>query len=150
MLSDDCEDPLAVKHFSDEGQLEFRALLFAPRRALCDMFECKKKRSNVKLYIQQVLFSDDCDELLPAWLSFAYGVIDFLGITPDISRDTLKQNIILRMIGTALLSKCQDMLAEAAQNDVDYMKFYELFSKNVMTSILLPRHQAHGMPPSMS
>lgn len=137
-ISNDWDAPMTQKHFSIDGQIQFKALLYIPKRAPFDMFATTdKRRSNVKLYVKKVLISDDSTSILPDYLSFVQGVVDSDDLPLNVSREMLQQNSVMKIIKNNLVKKCIEMINDlaTAEDKEKYKTFYEAFNKNVKLGV---------------
>jgi len=117
-ISKDYLDPLAYTHFNAEGEIEFKSILFIPKKAPFDMMDNYwTKKSEVKLFVRRVLVAEKFDELLPRYLNFVRGVVDSDDLPLNVSREQLQQNKIMKVISKKLVRKVLELMKKLAKEE---------------------------------
>merc|ERR1711950_88834 len=117
-ISKDYLDPLAYTHFNAEGEIEFKSILYLPKKAPFDMMDNYwTKKSEVKLYVRRVLVAEKFDELLPRYLNFVRGVVDSDDLPLNVSREQLQQNKIIKVISKKLVRKVLELMKKLAKEE---------------------------------
>merc|ERR1711990_923391 len=117
-ISKDYLDPLAYTHFNAEGEIEFKSILFLPKKAPFDMMDnYHTKKSEVKLFVRRVLVADKFEELLPRYLNFVRGVVDSDDLPLNVSREQLQQNKIMKVISKKLVRKVLELMKKLAKEE---------------------------------
>ncbi|KAE8715560.1 Endoplasmin-like protein [Hibiscus syriacus] len=136
------EKPMAWSHFTAEGDVEFKSVLFVPPKAPHDLYESyyNTNKANLKLYVRRVFISDEFDELLPKYLSFLKGLVDSDTLPLNVSREMLQAHSSLKTIKKKLIRKALDMIRKIAEEDPDessqYTKFWNEFGKSIKLGII--------------
>lgn len=134
-ITRDHQAPIAKTHFTAEGELTFKSLLFIPKVQPTESFnKYGTKSDNIKLYVRRVFISDDFNDLMPSYLSFVRGVVDSDDLPLNVGRETLQQHKLLKVIKKKLVRKTLDMIKKIDDNK--YNDFWKEFSTNLKLGII--------------
>ena len=126
-ISFNFDDPLKTIHYNAEGVINYKALLYIPTNQPMDLFQ-QDRKNKIKLYVQKVFITDDCDEIIPNWLRFIPGVIDSQDISLNISREMLQNNPVISKIKTGITNKILNELKTLSSKESEiYLKFWDNF-----------------------
>jgi molecular chaperone HtpG len=135
-LTNDFDTYLDVAHFTVEGQVEFKALIYIPKRSPIDLFDGQTKRKGmIKLYSRKVFITDDCEDILPEYMKFVRGVVETDDIPLNISRETLQHNKILKAIGKSIMKKALEMFHKISEDPDKFRIFYEQYNKSIKLGV---------------
>jgi heat shock protein beta len=156
-ISKDTQDPLHWIHFKAEGEIEFKSILYIPKAPPSESFNNYYGKSNaLRLYVRKVLITDEFEELMPRYLNFIKGVVDSDDLPLNVSRETLQQHKVLKVMGKKLVRKALEMLRKMAQDSKDsgekkegddekkegddeddkYLTFWKQFGKNLKLGLI--------------
>ncbi|CAG2168934.1 unnamed protein product [Oppiella nova] len=134
-ITKDSSEPLAKTHFIAEGEVTFKSLLFVPKTQQSDTFnKYGTKTDNIKLYVRRVFITDDFQDIVPNYLNFMRGVVDSDDLPLNVSRETLQQHKLLKVIRKKLVRKALDMIKKIS--DEDYHKFWSEYSTNIKLGVI--------------
>ena len=135
-ISHDYTDPLKTVHYSAEGTLEFKALLYLPSKAPFDMFQHEGVKHGINLYVKRVFIMDNCEALVPRYLRFVKGVVESNDLPLNVSREILQEDLVIKKIEKNVTSKIlatlKDMMKKSKE---DYIGFYKEFGKVIKEGV---------------
>jgi len=136
-FSKDSAAPLAHEHFSAEGDINFRGLLYIPSKAPAGLYDSSNRKTDLKLYVKRVFITDDFSEIIPRYLSFIQGIIDSDDLPLNVSREMLQKNRLLTAMKKKLIRKAIAMIQDIAKTDEDkYLEFFEKFGTSIKLGVL--------------
>ncbi|ELU00023.1 hypothetical protein CAPTEDRAFT_159587 [Capitella teleta] len=134
-FSKDSSDPMAHTHFTAEGEVTFKSILYIPKTSPSDMFQSYgKKLDMIKMYVRRVFITDNFEDMMPKYLSFIRGVVDSDDLPLNVSRETLQQHKLLKVIKKKLVRKSLDMIKKIS--DEAYEAFWKEYSTNIKLGVI--------------
>jgi len=135
-LTKETQEPLAHIHFSAEGDIDFKSILYIPKAAPVNMFEDRGKQGGIKLYVRRVFITDKFDDLLPRYLSFIRGIVDSDDLPLNVSREILQQDKTLHIIKKKLVRKAIAMLQTlATEDEAKFKEFFTQYGVNIKLGV---------------
>ena len=126
-ISFNFDEPLKTIHYNAEGVINYKALLYLPTNQPMDLFNSERK-NKIKLYVQKVFITDECDEIMPNWLRFVPGVVDSQDISLNISREMLQNNPVIEKIKKGITNKVLNEISALAKKDnIKFLDFWKNF-----------------------